>query len=262
MKRWEKMRAQIKPEFKAEVSEDKTVLYLSGDVVSNEYGWHEDDITPKKVNKALNESKGEVLIKLNSGGGDCFAGVEIYNLLKDYPGKVIVEITGLSASAASILSMGADEIIMRTGSMMMVHRASTIVWGNKNALLKAADMMDKVDSSIVDIYAERIGLEKQFITDLLDEETWMTAEEAVKDGFADRTKEIVNEDEIDIAAKINNSVWTQELMDAMNDLEIRLANKVTEVIENKIFSTDKNAQKNEGSISVPKNKLKFMKEGK
>ena len=258
MKKWKKLRAQIKPEFKAEVSEDKTVIVLSGDVVSNDYYWYESDITPSKIQKALNDSNGDVVIKLNSGGGDAFAGVEIYNSLKDYQGKVTVEVTGLAASAASIIAMGADEIVMCTGSMMMVHEAWTWAVGNKSELMKVVSMMDKLDSSLVDIYAERIGVDKEFIKDLLQDETWMTAEEAVANGFADKVKKVISEDEIDVAAKINNTMTVKveipdEFYQSMNEVKEEL-NTVKEMM---------NAQEDEGSIFVAKNtKLKFMKEVK
>lgn len=187
-KKWKELRSKIKPQFKAEVMDDRTVLILSGDVVSNEYSWYEDDISPKRIQAVLDGSPGELVIRLNSGGGDAFAGVEIYNMLKDYPNKVTVEVTGLAASAASIVAMGADEIIMCTGSMMMIHEAWTIAVGSKSDLQKKVDMMDKLDASLVSIYAERLGLDKDFVSELLKAETWMTAEEAVKDGFADSVK--------------------------------------------------------------------------
>lgn len=249
------MLAQIKPEFKAEVKEDKTEIVLSGAVVSNDYDWYDSDITPSKIQQALNESKGDVVIKLNSGGGDAFAGVEIYNSLKDYHGKVTVEVTGLAASAASIIAMGADEIIMCTGSMMMVHEAWTWAVGNKTELTKVVNMMDKLDSSLVDIYAERIGVDKEFIKDLLQDETWMTAEEAVANGFADKVKKVISEDEIDITAKINNYVQLE-----IPDEFYQVVNEVKEELNT--VKTMLNAQE-EGSIFIPKNtKLKFLKENK
>lgn len=187
-KKWKELRAKIKPQFKAEVIEGKTTLVLSGDVVSNEYAWCDDDIYPSRIQEVLDASSGEVVIKLNSGGGDAFAGVEIYNMLKGYEDKVTVEVTGLAASAASIIAMGADEIVMCTGSMMMIHEAWTIAIGSKTELLKTIEMMDKLDDSLASIYAERLDLDKSFVSDLLKAETWMTAEEAVKDGFADKVK--------------------------------------------------------------------------
>lgn len=187
-KKWKELRAKIKPQFKAEVTEGKTTLVLSGDVVSNEYAWCDDDIYPSRIQEVLDDSSGEVVIKLNSGGGDAFAGVEIYNMLKGYEDKVTVEVTGLAASAASIIAMGADEIVMCTGSMMMIHEAWTIAIGSKTELLKTIEMMDKLDDSLASIYAERLDLDKSFVSELLKAETWMTAEEAVKDGFADSVK--------------------------------------------------------------------------
>lgn len=216
-KKWKELRSKIKPQFKAEVKDDKTVLILSGDVVSNEYSWYEDDISPKRIQAILDESPGELVIRLNSGGGDAFAGVEIYNMLKDYPNKVTVEVTGLAASAASIVAMGADEIIMCTGSMMMIHEAWTFAVGSKSDLQKTVDMMDKLDASLVSIYAERLGLDKDFVSELLKAETWMTAEEAVKDGFADsvKTKPVTQATvEIEIADEIKAMLEDIKMMKA------------------------------------------------
>lgn len=107
------------------------------------------------MRKALENVEAKTIrIKLNSSGGNAFDGLEIYNYLKDLDAHVIVEVTALAASAASIIAMGADEVIMRTGSTMMIHNASTITYGNKDEMLKVHEYLAKIDTSIIDVYKE------------------------------------------------------------------------------------------------------------
>ena len=138
------------------------------------------------MRKALENVKAKTIrIKLNSPGGNAFDGLEIYNYLKDLDAHVIVEVTALAASAASIIAMGADEVIMRTGSTMMIHNASTITYGNKDEMLKVHEYLSKIDTSIIDVYKEKTGLSTDEIKEMLNNETWFTASEAFEKGFAD-----------------------------------------------------------------------------
>src|SRR5699024_5916542 len=118
-------------------------------------------------------------------GGDAFEGIEIYNYLKSLKNKVVVEVTSIAASAASIIAMGADEIRMSNGSQLMIHEASTFAVGTKSEMQKTLNALKSMDNSIVDIYHERTGLDKTEILQLMEEETWFTSEEAVKYKFAD-----------------------------------------------------------------------------
>ncbi|MEQ3600879.1 Clp protease ClpP [Bacillus thuringiensis] len=94
----------------------------------------------------------------------------------------------LAASAASIIAMAADEIVMRTGSRMMIHEASTIAYGNKQDIQKTLNALEAYDESIVSIYQQKTGKSREEITDLLEAETWFTAEQAVQEGFADKVE--------------------------------------------------------------------------
>ena len=126
---------KIKPEITNEVTDNGHVLTLSGRVSKNY--WHDDDhINIETISKQLDEVDGDITIRLNSGGGDVFEGIEIYNYLKSLDNKVTIEVTALAASAASIIAMAGDEIKMCTGSSMMVHEASTTAWGNKADIQK------------------------------------------------------------------------------------------------------------------------------
>lgn len=116
--------------------------------------------------------------------------------------------------------MGADEIIMRTGSTMMIHNASTFCYGDKEEMQTTYDRLEKIDSSIVDVYVSRTGLSKEEVKELLDNETWFTASEAVKKGFANsyETKEKDNGMKVkqDLNTNINNELVNQEVKDESN----------------------------------------------
>lgn len=175
---------KIKPEITNEVTEGGHVLTLSGRVSKN---YFEDDnhINITTISEQLKDVEGNITIRLNSGGGDVFEGIEIYNFLKSLDNKVTIEVTALAASAASIIAMAGDEIKMCTGSTMMIHEASTIAWGTKADIQKVLNSLDTIDESLISIYAERTSRSVEEIQNWLEEETWFTAEKAVELGLAD-----------------------------------------------------------------------------
>lgn len=192
-------------QFKNELEETRQVVTLSGSV-SKESFWDKGEINAKKVSKILAESDLPLTIRLNSPGGDVFEGIEIYNLLKASERHITVEVTALAASAASIIAMGADDIVMLTGANMMIHEASTIAWGTKTDIQKTLNALETIDQSILEIYVNRTGKSSDEIHDWLIQETWMTAQEAVENGFADRLEvEKIESDRVDaLAMKVAN----------------------------------------------------------
>ncbi|WP_165921261.1 head maturation protease, ClpP-related [Paenibacillus albiflavus] len=164
---------------------DSTAEMLLYGVISDT-SWWGDEVTPKQFAddlKALGDV-GTINVRINSAGGDVFAGVTIYNLLKTHSAKVNVYVDGLAASIASIIAMAGDRIIMQEGSMMMVHNPWTFAMGDSNDLRGVADFLDTVRSSLVNIYVSKTGLSNEEVIALLDAETWMTAQETVDAGFA------------------------------------------------------------------------------
>ena len=130
-----KIKNNIPYQFVNTSNNDEHVMTISGAI--GQGGWFYDATSAEDVRNALNGVKASTIrIKLNSGGGDAFDGIEIYNYLKDLDAHVIVEVTALAASAASIIAMGADEIVMRTGSTLMIHEASTFAYGTKSDIQK------------------------------------------------------------------------------------------------------------------------------
>lgn len=152
--------------------------------------WWEESVSANDIDNALKEAgNNDIIINLNSPGGDAFDGISIYNRLKRHTGNVKIYVDGWACSAASIIAMAADELIMGNGSMMMIHEASTIVWGKKSDLLKEVELLSKLDNSIVDIYMTKAKTTREDITQKVEEETWFTASEAVEIGFADKISE-------------------------------------------------------------------------
>ncbi len=167
---------------KDEVSTDKSELILDGVIASE--SWYDDEVTPKLFRDELNRHPGNVTVRINSPGGDVFAGVSIYNALVEHDGEVTIKVDGLAASIASLIAMAGDKIIMLPGSMMMVHQPWTIAMGNSDEIAQVVQMLEKTCQSMVPIYSARTGHPEERIIELLKAETWMTAEESVELGFA------------------------------------------------------------------------------
>jgi ATP-dependent Clp protease protease subunit len=128
-------------------------------------------------------------VRINSPGGDVFDGMAIYNALKRHPSEVVTHVDGLAASAASVIALAGDRVVMGTGSFLMIHDAWGIVIGNANDMREMAESLEKISGSLAGIYVTRTGKDAAEIGRLMNAETWFTAEEAVAEGFADETEE-------------------------------------------------------------------------
>lgn len=165
---------------------------LAGPVVTNEeamfYEMFETDcISAKAVHKMLADSNGDdVTFNLNSVGGSVFDGNEIYTMLKNYSGRVIVNITGLAASIASVIMLGADEINISKAAHVMIHKVSAFsVGGDSDSIQRTLNRVTASEKAIAELYASRTGIATDEILKMMFEETWFTADEAVEKGFAD-----------------------------------------------------------------------------
>ena len=148
------------------------------------YSLIEGGTTAAKVIKALQASPSEnITLRINSDGGEVFDAIAIYNYLKDKHITVIID--GMCASAASIVAMSGEKIIMQEGSMMMIHNPVTLAFGESEDLKTAAGMLDKVTELITDIYEAKTGLDRAEIEEMMAAQTWMTPVEALTYGFCD-----------------------------------------------------------------------------
>ncbi|MCH4032077.1 MAG: Clp protease ClpP [Lachnospiraceae bacterium] len=171
-------------------------LFLNGTIASE--SWFDDDVTPALFKSDLDSGKGPITVWINSPGGDVWAAAQIYNMLLSYGEKVTVKIDGLAASAASVIAMAGDEVLVSPVSMLMIHNPSTMAMGDKDDLAQAISMLDSVKDSILNAYVKKTGLSKNKLSKLMDDETWMDANKAVELHFADRVMErpdLYHEDE-------------------------------------------------------------------
>ena len=158
-------------------------LYLDG--VIAEESWFDDDVTPKAFKADLTSGEGDIVIWLNSPGGDCIAASQIYTMLMDYKGKVTVKIDGIAASAASVIAMAGTTVLMAPTALMMVHNPLTVAIGDSEEMQKAIAMLSEVKESIINAYEIKTGQSRAKLSHLMDAETWLNAKKAIELGFAD-----------------------------------------------------------------------------
>ena len=171
------------PAIKASDENDNTIgIY---DPIGYDY-WDDSGVTAKRISAALRSLDGaDVVVNINSPGGDVFEGLAIYNLLREYKGHVTVRVLGVAASAASFIAMAADEIQIARAGFFMIHNAWTGLWGNRNDLRETADFLEQIDDTIADIYHVRSGLSMDELKADKDKERWINGRDAIDSGFAD-----------------------------------------------------------------------------
>lgn len=170
------------------------LIKINGPIIENNnkwfYEWLEYDATcPKDIEAALDQANGEdVLISINSGGGSVFAGSEIYELIRSYTGKIKIKVVGCAASAASVIAQAAESEIAPT-ALFMIHNAKSYAEGDYRDMDKQSEFLKQVNTAITNAYIEKTGMKREDLFDLMNQETWMTAQDAVKNGFINSISE-------------------------------------------------------------------------
>lgn len=183
------MKAKQKQYFNVvKAADGRGEIHIYGDIVSDDWRWGEET-SAISFRDALN-SMGDVQaidVRINSGGGDVFEATAIYNMLKRHKASVEVHIDGLAASAASVIAMAGDKVTMPKNAMLMIHNAWTFAIGNHMDLRKQADDLEKInDSAVKQSYlSKNPEIEAEELSRLMDEETWLTADEALTLGLID-----------------------------------------------------------------------------
>lgn len=176
-------------------------MQIDGEIVDEEY--EDTDVSASGFRDALKQLGDikELNLHINSPGGSVFQGIAIYNMLKESEAKVNVYVDGVAASIASVIAMAGDSIFMPSNSMMMIHNPYTYAVGNANELRKTADFLDKLTDASKQAYLDKAGnkLTSDKIQQIMDDETWLSAQEAVDLGLADEVLAPVQ-----VAASINN----------------------------------------------------------
>jgi ATP-dependent Clp protease protease subunit len=165
-------------------SGDDRCLYLNGAIADEAWGFG-DEVTPQAFKSELLSGAGNITVWINSPGGDVFAAAQIYTMLKEYPGKVTVKIDGMAASAASVIAMAGDEILMSPVSYMLIHNPATIAIGDGAEMLRTKAMLDEIKEGIVNAYEAKTKMTRVQISQLMDAESCFNAKKAVELGFAD-----------------------------------------------------------------------------
>jgi ATP-dependent protease ClpP protease subunit len=166
----------------------------------------------EKLEEAGNVSK--IVVRVNSPGGDAFDGVAIMNLLAQHKAEVEVIVDGVAASAASVIAMAGDRIRMGQGAMMMIHSPWTCGCGGASELREVADFLDKVEGSILSVYQSKTGIGEAELAQMLADETWLSASEAIEKGFADDVIELPSskneapQDRVDKVANVMAALHT------------------------------------------------------
>jgi len=180
----------MKPWFKIWSKTGKTAEILIHEDIGENW-WDGSGVTSKgfiEAVRALGELD-DITVRINSRGGSLYDGVAIYNYLRTHSANVTVVVDGIAASAASVVAMAGDEIVMPAASTLMIHDPITFAFGNAAEMRKAAEDLDKVKEGFISAYTNKTGMPREDVWDLMTAETYMTAAEAVEWGFADRVDE-------------------------------------------------------------------------
>lgn len=203
-------------------------ISIKGPIIDSDdqwiYDWFGVEATsPKKVSDLINQAKNneDLEIEINSGGGSVFAGSEIYTSLKSYGGKVITKVVGLAASAASVITMAGDNILISPTGQIMIHNASGGFGGDYRDMEKGAEILKNVNATISNAYRLKTGLSNEELLEMMNKETWLTPQQALEKKFVD---EIMFTNDIKLVASINNGMLPLEVI---NKMKMELINKET-----------------------------------
>lgn len=208
-----------------QMTNDSVDIYLYGEVQPAWSDWwtgekHEEMSSDyfKRVLVDENPNAKQINLFINSPGGDVFEGTAMANILRRHPAKVTAVIDGFACSVASVIAMAADEVYMPANAMFMVHNMWTWTVGNASELRKVADDLDKMMEANRTIYLDKVGdkLSEEKLIELLDAETWLTAEECLEYGFCD---EIMKSEKVDDSTLKNLDTLEQNLEDRFNRIK-------------------------------------------
>ncbi len=196
---------------------DRAEVYLYGAIGQN---WFGDGTSAKEFAQELKklDNAKTIDLRINSEGGDVFAGKAMYSLLQQHKANIVVHIDGLAASAASYVAMAGDEIEISEGAFVMIHDAYSGVVGRASDMRQMADLLDATNSSIVDTYTARTKQPADKIKTWMNAEKWFDGKDAVKNGFADRIVE-----NLKVAASISDPSQFKNLPVALRPNHVKAA---------------------------------------
>lgn len=208
-------------------SEDEATIVIYGNITS--WDWREKDVSSYTLSKQLEElDVSTINVYINSYGGEVAEGLAIYNNLKRHKAKVRTYCDGFACSIASVIFMAGDERIMSSASLLMIHNAWTYTAGNANDLRKEADDLEKITQASINVYMSEVNISEEELKQLLDDETWITPQEAFEKGFAttminEKKNKNANQDakKYILSALINNQKREKVELLAKKELEAK-----------------------------------------
>ncbi|NTK37702.1 Clp protease ClpP [Enterococcus faecium] len=220
-------------ECKQSANQNEADVFIFGEIVS--FKWDDTDTTAASFQKDLKElgEVSQINLHINSPGGSVFEGIAIGNMLRQHKARVVAHVDALAASIASVIVASCDEVIMPENSMLMIHNPWTISMGNAKELRKQADDLDKIAESSVVTYLAKAGekLTEEKIKQIMDEETWMSDQEAYNYGLCD-----VVESANQVAASISQKLFEtyqkvpEKLLDSRQE-DSRDQEKIEKIVE-------------------------------
>lgn len=237
---------------------------FKGQVIQNDdamlfdyFGW--DYICPRDLEDAIGIADGKpILLRMNSHGGSIVSGAEIYTRLMDYHGPVNFDIISISASAASVVSMAAAKQGNRCRisplGMMIIHNVHSKAEGDYRDMEGAAEILRKTNSTIITAYQKKTGIDKEKLQEMLDKETWLTAEEAVKLGFADEVMFEEGQPPAEPGTMTAVMARTRELINAIPSIDYAAVRRMLDAKR-----TENDQQKTEASLQLAEMQLELEK---
>jgi ATP-dependent Clp protease protease subunit len=220
---------------------------IKGPIISNNdqwiYDWLDMDATsPKRIQEQLADANEEdIEVDINSGGGSVFAGSEIYTSLKNYKGVVTSHIVGIAASAASVIAMASDKLLMSPTSQMMIHNATVQASGDYRDMDHMSGVLKNVNQTVANAYKLKSGKEYDDLLKMMDDETWLTPQQALEHNLID---EIMFENDAQIVASFDSGLLPQ---------------KVIKKIRNEVLKNPTHSNENKSDLLIAK--LNLLKLG-
>lgn len=257
----------------AKINDKVGVIEIYGEIADEK--WYKEDVTPIEMSEKLKgfEDCSNIHLRINSYGGSVFAGQAIINMLDSYKAKKTAYIDGIAASMASVIAASCDEIIMPDNALMMVHKPLASVAGNATHMREAAEMLDKAEQTLIAVYMRHFKGTEDELRNLLEKETWLTANEALQYGFITSKAEavkltasakgiVLNSLEIDKNNIIYSKLKEKGMLDKAMDIKERIKSLGIEVtdedtsdtlLDKAIKSLENAAPATEAEISIVEN---------